>query len=295
MKYVILIYNPSSGLGSIAEQLDYIIARYAKGGYILTPLRISRDKNFYSSMLLPTIDTLRPHHILIAGGDGTINRYMNFAASNGIKTPIALLPVGTANDFARMLGISTSMKRCIDQILSGEIHNIDLGKVNDRYFINILSGGLMTDVSQKTPTALKNIFGRVAYFFSVMGELPTFRRMNIHISSPDVEYHGDCLLFMVFNGRTAGTLPVAKNAALDDGLLEVIIIKGDNIAVTIGDLFHILLQKNGKYPDDIVYFQTPRLDIRCDERGAPTDVDGEQGTSFPMHIECLSGGMQIIF
>lgn len=281
-------------MAAIADRLDFVIARYAKAGVTLVPLRINRDKNFYKNNFMPLVEALHPQHILVAGGDGTVNRYINFAKPAGLELPIAILPAGTANDFAKMLGMNDNLRKSLDQILGGTIHKLDLGRVNDRYFINILSGGLMTDVSQKTPTAMKNIFGRVAYFFSVIGELPVFKKMRIRISAGEIDYHGECLMFMVFNGRTAGNLPVAKNSSAEDGLLEVIVIKGDNIVSSIGDLFHILLGNKGNYPDDIVYFRAPRLEIECGKR-IPTDVDGESGPQMPMSVECLRGALSVIY
>ncbi|MEG2318981.1 MAG: lipid kinase, partial [Mucinivorans sp.] len=163
------------------------------------------------------------------------------------------------------------------------------------YFINILSSGLMTEVSQNTPTAMKNIFGRVAYYFSVMGELPSFKKINITMSEPSgaVRFSGQCLLYMVLNGRTAGNLPMAVDASADDGLLEVLIFKGENIAATIGDLFHILVKQSSDYPDDVVYFQSSRLKVTI--KGlATTDIDGDKGSHYPLDIECLKGELQII-
>lgn len=295
MRTVILIYNPTAGKAAISAHLDYIIAQYQHEGYLLVPHRIGKERGGGVSRAGELICALKPEYIIIAGGDGTVNRWVNYAKNNDINLPMAILPLGTANDFARMVGMPTDIKKAIRHILQGAPKRYDLGRVNDRYFINILSSGLMTDVSQKTPTAMKNLFGRVAYYFSVMGELPSFDRMTIRMSdSRGVLFSGECLLFLVLNGRTAGNLSVAQGASAQDGLLEVLVFKGDNIGATIGDLFHILFNKGVNYPQDVVYIQSSHLKIELYGQQILTDIDGESGCQYPLDIECLHRHIEII-
>lgn len=292
MKHAIIIYNPKSGEIDIGLQLDTIITQYQKAGFMVSILRISRETGFK-----PVLDLLAqgltPEHIMIAGGDGTVNRFVNFMMNHQIDIPLAILPAGTANDFAGMLGMPHSINSSVRAILSGTIQRVDVGKVGNKYFVNILSCGLFTDISQKTPTLLKNTFGKVAYYFGSIGELPNFSKMNITVKSQELSYTGQCLLFMVFNGRTAGTLPLAQLSSATDGLLDVMIIKGQNITDTIRTLFHFLLQRKGNYPEDVVYFQTSKLSIISDTN-AVTDIDGEAGGEFPLHIECLEQALRVI-
>lgn len=292
MKNVIFIYNPISGEGEIVTYLDQINAIYQKHGYIVTYLRISRDTGYKSLQQL--VETLTPAHILIAGGDGTINRIVNFMRNQHLTTPIAVLPTGTANDFAAMLSMPNNPLKALRAIINGKESKIDLGKVGERYFVNVLSCGLMCDVSQRTPTVLKNTLGKVAYYFSSISELPNFRRMKISIESQELSYNGQCLLVMIFNGRSAGAFKMAQNASIQDGMLDVLIIKGDNIVYTIGTLFHFLFQRKGNYPDDVVYFRTNKLKVSLDGENVATDIDGEEGGGFPLEVECLYRNLNVI-
>ena len=114
-------------------------------------------------------------HILIAGGDGTIHNVVNAMKNRGINLPIAVIPVGTANDFAGILNMPMDLERCLEQILNSRIKNIDLGKVNDKYFINILSMGVFTDISQKIDKTLKKSFGKLAYYISGIKEISNIK------------------------------------------------------------------------------------------------------------------------
>ncbi|MDE5945283.1 MAG: YegS/Rv2252/BmrU family lipid kinase [Rikenella sp.] len=291
MKTVIFVYNPVSGEAQAVAQLDNIARHYQQEGYVLTLFRITREKGLTG--LAELIGTLNPVHLLVAGGDGTVNRLVNYLKHREVEVPIAILPMGTANDFAHLIGMPDNLNDACRAILQGEVRRLDLGRVGERYFINVLSCGLFTEVSQKTPTVLKNTFGKLAYYFSSIGELPSFRKMHIEVTSDEISFRGSCLLLLVFNGRTAGNLNLAKHSSAEDGLLDVLIIRGENIVESIKNVFYFLMRKKvAAYPNDIVYFQTRKLHIENDQ---PTsDIDGERGPNFPFDIECLSGSLPVI-
>ena len=291
MKNAIFLYNPISGEAQTVGQLDRIAMYYQRAGYVLTLFRITRDRGL--SSLSALIAELAPDHLLAAGGDGTINRLVNYLKHKNIVIPIAILPMGTANDFAHLIGMPDNLPDACRAILNGKIRYLDMGRVNNRYFINVLSCGLFTEVSQKTPTALKNTFGKLAYYFSSLSELPSFRKMNIEVTADEIAFKGSCLLLLVFNGRTAGNLKLAKHSSVEDGLLDVLIIRGENIVENIKNVFHFLVKKkDAAYPSDIVYFQTRRLHIENDQ--PTTDIDGEKGPDFPLDIECRPASLPII-
>lgn len=292
MKNVIFIYNPNSGERLILEYLDSVVNTYQKAGFLVTAIRISREIGFKPlialSQQLSDID-----HILLAGGDGTLNRLVNFMFKHRIDIPVAILPTGTANDFAMMLGMPRGVASALNAVIGGTIKSVDVGRAGSKYFVNIFSCGLFTEISQKTPTTLKNTFGRVAYYFGSIGELPNFRKLNITVSSEELSYSGQCLLLMVFNGRTAGNFPLALASDTADGLLDVFIIKGSNIALTIHTLFHFLLKRSRNYPEDVVYFQTNKLTVDMNPC-VPTDIDGEPGGDFPLEIQCVPQKLRVI-
>lgn len=291
MKPVRFIYNPSSGETTIIDNLDTIISIYQECGYMIVPHRLRFDDT--DSKVIGELDQTY-HHVLIAGGDGTVNYVVNLLMKHGIDVPIALIPAGTANDFAKMLDTPTDIAKACRKILGGTIRNIDLGLVNGVYFVNVFSCGLFTDVSQKTPTVLKNTFGKLAYYFSGINELPNFRRMHIKLTSDGGDYEGTSLLFFVFNGRTAGQMSFARQSEIDDGLLDVLIIKGDTPLATINTIFHFFLKRGkGAYPSGIIHMQCKKLHV---ESITPetTDIDGQPGPEFPIDIQCRHNAIRLI-
>ena len=291
MKPVRFIYNPLSGETTITDNLDTIISIYQEHGYTIIPHRLMFNNT--DDEAIDTLDNIY-HHILIAGGDGTINYVVNLLKKYRKDIPIAIIPVGTANDFAKMIGIPSDITSACNKILNSTIKEIDLGIVNNTYFVNVFSCGLFTDVSQKTPTALKNTFGKVAYYFSGINELPNFRRLHIKLTSDGGDFEGTSLLFFVFNGKTAGQMNFARQAEVDDGLLDIIIIKGDTPLSTINTIFHFFLKRGkGNYPSGIIHMQCKKLHVES-LTSETTDIDGQPGPSFPIDIECEHNAIRLL-
>ena len=291
MQKVRFIYNPKSGETVISEWLDHIIEIYQGHGYTVVPYRLCFGDTEETDMFDGVDQSY--HHALIAGGDGTVNYVVNVMKRRGLDVPVAVLPTGTANDFAHVLGVPSDLAKACRRILNGEIRTMDLGRANDEYFVNVFSCGLFTDVSQKTPTILKNTFGKLAYYFGGLGELPNFRKMHISIESAHGNYEGSSLIFFVFNGRTAGQMRSAYLSEPDDGLLDVIVIKGDSPIETIRTIFHFIKRNNGSYPPGVVYFKSDDVTLYSYSEES-TDIDGQPGPRFPVHITCEAGALRVI-
>jgi len=301
LKKVKFVYNPLAGEAVVTAYLDQIVALYQRNGYSLVPYRLTFEGDTYRQDIVHDLDDSY-HHVLIAGGDGTLNFMVNLLQDNNIDIPIAILPEGTSNDFGRFIGMPDDLMKGCRKILAGRIATIDLGLANGRWFINLLASGLFTEVSYKTPSLVKSTFGRMAYFFGAVGELPKLRRMNIEITSDGGDYSGNCLMILVFNGQTAGQLRIAHTAELDDGLLDVVILKGEKTIVALAQaLTHIrvgasLQAKYNRSLDEIVHFKCSRLEVegRNGNAGQPTDIDGQEGPQFPLRIECAAHRQKII-
>ena len=292
MKKVKLVYNPNSGERSITNKLDSIIETYQKYGYTLVPYRLNKEN--------PIQDTFNDinedyNHILISGGDGTIDIILNVIKELDINIPIGILPTGTANDFANALGLPFDTKKAIENIINSSPKKIDIGKVNEKYFINVASAGMFTDVSQKINPDFKNSMGKVSYYIKGIEEALHFRKFNIKVISEEVEYCGDMYLMLVFNGKTAGNLNLAYKSELDDGYLDVIIFKAIPLPKSLPILISTLRGEHldHNFEDDLLYFKTKNLVIECDD-DLVTDIDGEKGPDFPLNIECINNGIEIL-
>lgn len=290
MKKIKFIYNPYSGENSIITDIDKVIMVHQKYGYIVEPYRVSFGFNIADAFKEMNG---KYEYILIAGGDGTIDCVVNHMKNMGVDIPIAILPVGTANDFARFIGMPQDVEVACEQILSSRVTNIDLGRINDKYFINVASTGLFTDVSQKTDENLKNTIGKLAYYIKGIEQLPNFRKLKVKVDSSEASFDGDMFLMLVFNGQTAGNFKMAYKAKVDDGLLDVIIIKAGMLKDIITLFIKILKGEHLEESSELVYFKSNRIHIECSEN-IVTDIDGERGPDFPVDIECIKGGLKVL-
>ena len=284
------IYNPYSGENLILSKLDKVISLHQEAGYTIVPYRITAGEHV--GVALNDIKDGDYKYILIAGGDGTVDSVVNAMAKSGISLPIGILPGGTANDFSKFLGMPSDVEEACKQILSSEVKSVDLGSINDKYFVNVASTGLFTDVSQKTDVNLKNTIGKLAYYLKGLEELPNFRKLHVNILSKEVEFDGEMYLLLVFNGATAGNFNLATRADACDGLLDIIMFK----AVQIYELLPLFIKVlKGEHLDSnkVLYFKTDYLKVECHE-DIVTDIDGEKGPDFPLEIKCIKGGLKIL-
>ena len=134
MKKVKLIYNSVAGQSKFKYFLDTIIEKFMQNGIEVSVFRAGKKTNLYE--YLKDADEEGIYGIVVAGGDGTINRVVNVMMKNNIKTPLGIIPAGTSNDFARHIKMPYNFSDCIDKILASNIQPVDVGLANDKYFIN---------------------------------------------------------------------------------------------------------------------------------------------------------------
>ncbi|WP_027631616.1 YegS/Rv2252/BmrU family lipid kinase [Clostridium hydrogeniformans] len=289
MKKVKFIYNPFSGENAILNDIDTVIRLHQKKGYIVVPHRISFDIEIEKAFA--DIDNTY-EYVIVAGGDGTVDTIVNLMKSMGIDLPLAILPVGTANDFAKFIGMSPNVEKACEQILNSTPVPVDIGRINEKYFINVASAGLFTDVSQKTDVNLKNTIGKLAYYIKGLEQLPNFRKLKVEVESDEFNFDGDMYLILVFNGQTAGNFKLAYKANAEDGQLDILIIKACSIRELIPLFIRIFKGEHLEDPN-VIYFKTNKLRVECNE-DIVTDIDGEKGPDFPLNIECIKGGLKIL-
>lgn len=291
MKKIMMIYNPTSGEGTITEKLEDIIKLHQDEGYDLVLKEINEELNLDDDLLEINEEF---SHILVAGGDGTVNMLVNALIRLNINIPLGVIPSGTANDFASHIGMSGDVLDCCRRILASNPRKIDIGKINDRHFINVASMGLFTDVSQKTNQSLKSTIGKMAYFLKGLQEIPNFKKVPIRLKSKEFNFEGEVYVVLIFNGNSAGSLDIAYNADFSDGKLDVIILNPESLLEIFPLLMKLIMKKNIADSVGITYFQTDYLSLETDMKELTTDIDGEYGPELPLDIQCLKGRLEIL-
>jgi len=283
MKKAAFLYNGLSGRGRIARNVEPICAVFREAGYDIEPVPVDFDANPFDG---------REHLdlMVVAGGDGSVNFAVNAMKSKGLDIPLGIIPAGTANDFARAIGMSDKPLEAARQIAFGSVDRVDCGRVNDRYFVNVLSFGIFTTTSQHTSNTSKHLMGKLAYLIEGAKEFRSMHAVPLEVAADGEAFDLDSLIVLVFNGETAGGFRLARRASVKDGLFDCLMLEKKNFFTSTLAMSRYLL---GGSPKIVRQLRVRRLDIRS-TLNEPTDVDGQKGAEFPLHIECLPGGLQVM-
>lgn len=287
---ILLYYNAYSGSGIFKNNLDHIVERIQREGYQVIPVRAA--KGYVIDDVLSKLDESEYSRIIAAGGDGTINLCVNAMIKHDIYLPLGILPAGTANDFAYYFELPQDIDYQLDIALGNKTTKVDVGKVNNRNFINVAAMGALIDVSQKTDPNLKNAIGVLAYYLKALTEIPQLHAIPVKLTTPDEVYFENIYFMVVMNGESAGGFrKLSPQSSMNDGKLDVIAFRKMPI-VELGPLLFEVV--NGRHPQNknVLYFQTEELIIESTE-DISTDIDGEHGEPLPLHFNVLNERLDV--
>src|SRR5919199_14765 len=214
--------------------------------------------------------------IVLGGGDGSVSSVVDFLVESGAI--LGLLPLGTANDFARTLGIPTDIQRACETIAHGEVVDVDLGLAGDDYFVNVASVGLGVEVTKALSPALKRRAGALAYPIAAIRAFFSHKPFSATLSFPDGDHptasFGRLLQVAVGNGRFyGGGLAVAPRADIDDRSLDVYAIELGRRRDLLGVVRYL---RSGEFihQEGVHYYATRTVGIETNPT-LPINVDGE--------------------
>jgi diacylglycerol kinase (ATP) len=220
-------------------------------------------------------------HLFVAGGDGTLNEALNGVASveGGLeKVTFGVIPLGTGNDFATAaLGLPEDVEAAIDLLLDGQTLLVDVGRLNDRYFVNVSAGGFLAEVSEAVNPRLKSLTGKLAYLIGGAQVLLEYDPVRAHIRRVDGTATANEIAlyaFAVCNSRlVGGGRLIAPEALIDDGELDVCLIQA---MPTVEFMTLLRRVSEGDHVDDerVAYFRTRELEIAFD-RPIKVNTDGQ--------------------
>ncbi len=232
--------------------------------------------------------------VIAAGGDGTLNEMVHglMDLPMAARPALGVVPLGTANDFAKGCGIPLDPDEALALCMEGTAAPVDVGKANEHWFLNAATIGFGAEITATTPPELKHLLGPAAY--AVMGAILA---TNLHhyrgrLILPDREITGSGPVAIVGNGRQAGGgLQVTPRARIDDGLLDVFAVR-DIPALALLTAARELqeLSPDGEY---INYWQTPWAEVHTEE-AIPVNLDGEPMDFSSVRYEAVPRAIRLI-
>jgi lipid kinase YegS len=282
-----LVVNPSSA--DAVEELRQGVAALREGGHLVKP-RLTFERR--DARRFAAEDARDGMDLLIAGGgDGTVSEvaaglldYLTEAGGSDRRAPrLGIVPLGTGNDFACAQGIPETPSDALATAVISPGRPVDIGLVNGRAFVNVSTGGFGAEATEDTGEAAKRVLGPLAYVVTGVQKFATLDPTEARFTADDGEvlYEGCFLLFAVGNSRrTGGGNWLTPRAELDDGLLDICIVR-DIPRIELLALAPAL--RTGAHVSDpaVIYRQvrTLRVDAECE---LSVNADGEplDGCSF---------------
>src|SRR5262245_52063877 len=272
------------------DALRAAVARQRKAGHCIE-VRVTWEKGDAQRFVSEAgkVDLL-----VAAGGDGTLNEVLHGLMNmpTVLRPSLGIVPLGTANDFATGCGIPRDPTKALALCIRGEAVPIDVGKANDHWFINAASSGFGAEITATTSPELKRLLGPAAY--TVMGAILA---INLHhyqgrLTLPNREITGSGPVVIAGNGpQTGGGIQVAPRAYIDDGLLDVLIVRQISPTALLAAARELQqLPPDGEY---ISYWQTPWLEVHPEEE-IPVNLDGEPLRFSTVRYEAVPKAIQLI-
>jgi lipid kinase YegS len=210
--------------------------------------------------------------VIACGGDGTANEVLN--GLGGTDVPMGIIPLGTANDFARQVGIPIDADHAMDVVLQREPTRIDTASLNGRRFLNVSTAGMGAEATAETPPSAKRALGPLAYAITALRKLASLEPRRGRFTGPGFSLDTDFLLFAVGNARaTGGGSLITPEASVEDGLLDVCIVE----AMPAREFARVALRlKRGEHLEEegVHYVKLPRIRIES-PTAITVNVDGE--------------------
>lgn len=291
MKRARIIYNPTAGREGVRRHLATILETLERAGYEASAHATTGAGD--ATREAERAVQRRYDLVIAAGGDGTINEVVNGLAEKPFRPLLGVLPMGTSNDFAHAIGVPKNIHKAIALLADGTPKAVDIGKMNDRYFINIGGGGILTEVSYEVPSKLKTVFGQFAYYVKGVEKLPGLKPVQIEVRANGHVWDEELMLFLVANSHVFGGFDkFVPHADVSDGLFDVLLVRKSNI-VDFARMLTLALRGEHLHDPRIIYFQTDRLTIRSDVE-VSINIDGELGGTSPCEFRVLKNHLHVI-
>lgn len=282
-----LVFNPTAGQAETLErELEVAASVWREQGWrvVLEPTRAAGD-----GRRLARLAAEQGYHLVIAaGGDGTINEVINGLV--GSQTALATLPLGTMNVWARELGLPLQPRAAATALLSWKPRPIDLGRAGEHYFLLMAGIGFDAAITAGVKPDEKRRFGALAYVVRGIEEAFRIRGARTRITLDGRPFRGRVLMIVIGNSQLYGGLvKITHRASIDDGLLDVCVIKGYNGLSALRRLGAILLRSYSQDPD-IAYYRARTIEVTSRPR-MPVQVDGDPIGMTPMTFEVVPGAL----
>jgi diacylglycerol kinase (ATP) len=285
---IALLTNPTAGKGRGAKVRQRVVGRLRAAGLTVRDLS-GRDAGealeLARQCVADGVDAL-----VVCGGDGMVHLAVQAVANTG--TPLGIVPAGTGNDVARYFDLPRKdPDAAVDRVVAGTTRTVDLARSGSQFFVTVLAAGFDAKVNERA-NRMTWPKGQMRYNIATLAELRVFEPLSYTLQLDDRQVSLEAMLVAVGNGPSfGGGLRITEGAVLDDGLLDVVIIKPiskPDLIRTYPKLFKGTHVHHPQYEHHLV------RSVTIAAPGIVAYADGERFGPLPLTVECAPGALTVL-
>jgi diacylglycerol kinase (ATP) len=285
---IALLTNPTSGKGRGRRTAAIALPRLTEAGFDVREM-VGRDGDEALDLARKAVAD-EVESLVVVGGDGMVHLAAQALAGTGVN--LGIIPSGTGNDVARYVGIPrTDPQLAADVVVGSRVRTIDLGRAGGTYFVTVLASGFDSKVNERA-NAMAWPRGQMRYNLATLAELRVFEPLPYLLELDGEERTLDAMLVAVGNGESfGGGLRITHGASLDDGLLDVVIIKPMSKAKLVRTYPRLFSGRHVGIPE---YEHHRVRSVTVAAPGISAYADGERIGALPLTVEAVPQALRVL-
>jgi diacylglycerol kinase (ATP) len=287
-RQIALLTNPTSGKGKGRRTAAIALPRLKEAGFEVTEL-VSRDANDALDLARKAVAD-GVESLVVCGGDGMVHLAVQAVAGTG--TNLGIIPAGTGNDVARYFSIPrNNPQAAADIVVGSRVRSVDLARAGATYFVTVMAAGFDSKVNERA-NAMAWPRGQMRSNLATLAELRVFQPLPYTLVLDGEEHRLDAMLVAVGNGSSfGGGLRITEGAKLDDGLLDVVVIRPmskHRLVASYPRLFTGTITEIPEYEHHLV------KEVTVAAPGIVAYADGERIGSLPLTVEVAPAALRVL-
>ncbi|MCW2826739.1 MAG: diacylglycerol kinase [Marmoricola sp.] len=285
---IALLTNPTSGKGKGARTVDTALPRLREAGYVVRNL-VGRDGDEALDLARQCVDD-GVETLVVVGGDGMVHLALQAVAAS--ETRLGLIPAGTGNDVARYFDIPRKdAAAATDVVIGGKERRVDLARIGSRYFVTVLAAGFDAIVNERA-NDMTWPRGQMRYNVATLAELRTFKPIPYVLDIDGEQHRFEAMMVAVGNGPSfGGGLRITEGAVLDDGLLDVVVIRPMSKLELVRTYPKLFKGTHVHHPD---YRHHHARKVTIAAPGITAYADGERIAALPLTVEVAPLALRVL-
>lgn len=286
MTQATIIVNPQAGNGvesNHVNQLKDKLDKYFEQVLIMETKEEGEAAKYARQACSDNIDSL-----FVIGGDGTLNEVINGIAEESFRPKLGLLPGGTNNTYLRSLNNATELGEAIEYLDLNKTLKVDIGKINDRYFLYYIAFGELINASLSTSDEEKDEKGSLAYVENILKRIPQDQLHSIQLSINDeaFETYQISHFYALLTNYYGNIKLTQSNININDGEILLVLLTNSELKAKL-HLIKNLALGNLEENEDILLLKANKFKLEVEEKHLIMDIDGEVGPKPPLKVEIL--------